>query len=122
MSTARSEPFLTFALVTAFDFSCGVPTDFVGRVNFFAASPTGVQPTSATTNAVIETTIGMRFLTEASFSPRHDCADEDRTLQSLRSVKHLVDCLQIKTSIGGAIFPCLLWRQPEGCRYWCRCF
>src|SRR5918996_4604352 len=60
-STRSSDPFLTFADVTALVLSCRVPTDARGSA-FSAASPTGVAPSTATTSAVADRTIGNRFL------------------------------------------------------------
>src|SRR5918995_257178 len=56
MSIAVTEPLRIFGLVTAFVRSCVVPTLFGGNTASRAASPTGVQPRTATNRAVIDRT------------------------------------------------------------------
>jgi hypothetical protein len=58
-SAASSEWFFTFALVTAFFFSCAVPTEFFPRTILPAAWPTGVAARTATTSAVIGMIVGV---------------------------------------------------------------
>jgi hypothetical protein len=59
-------------LVIASFFSWIGPTELRGKA-LSAASPTGVEPSTATSRAVIESTTGQRFLT---WSPLSDYADE----------------------------------------------
>src|SRR5215210_2278112 len=61
MSIAVTEPFRILALVTAFARSCVVPTLFGGNTASRAASPSGVQPRTATTSAATDTAVEARL-------------------------------------------------------------
>src|SRR4029453_10585892 len=68
-SAANSEWFFTFALVTAFFFSCAVPTEFLPTAKRPAAWPTDVAARTATTSVVVAMIVGvLPFIHDQSHS------------------------------------------------------
>jgi hypothetical protein len=51
-------PFFTFGPVTAFFFSCAVPTEFLPTTRLPAAWPSGVDPNAATRSAAADRIVG----------------------------------------------------------------
>jgi hypothetical protein len=66
MSAPLTAPLPIFELTTAFGLSCAVPTLLGGNTASRAASPTGVQPSTATTSAVTDKTVCDRAATFSS--------------------------------------------------------
>jgi hypothetical protein len=59
-SLPATVPFRIFGAVTASALSCGVPTLFGGRIALLAASPNGVQLSTAITSAVTDNAVVRR--------------------------------------------------------------